>query len=99
MLIVAYALIVVALVGWTAFRLQYRPLWLGGHSRVGRHLVRTADSMIALLALTLVQNVLPLPMWLHLLLTILVAAGLCVVAWERVLILRRGQRQRREQIQ
>lgn len=95
-LALAYLLLVVAFAGWATFRWMYRPWRMGGHSRTGRHLIRTADSMLALLGVSLVQAVFPLPMPVMAAVTLVVLVYLAWVAWERVAILRREQRARRD---
>jgi threonine/homoserine/homoserine lactone efflux protein len=86
--VVAYLLIVAAFVGWATFRVMYRPWRPGGHSTVGRHLIRTADSLLALFGISLISAVVPLPMPLMQVLTVTILAWLCWVAWERVHLLR-----------
>lgn len=91
---VAYMLILATFVGWAAFRWMYRPWRMRGHSRTGRHLIRTADSMLLLLGVSLVQVIVPIPLTVMAVLTVLVLAFLAWVAWERVVILRRERRER-----
>lgn len=82
-------------IGWVVFRLSYRPLRSRGHSRTGRHLIRTADSMLALLGVSLLGAVVSIPDGVMLVVTVIVLAVLCVVAWERVALLRWERRHRR----
>lgn len=89
----AYLLICATLVGWVTFRLFYTPLRPSKHSRIGRHLIRTADSMIALTGVSIIMQVIPLPLTLSLVVSVFVLVWLVWVAWERVLILRREKRQ------
>jgi len=95
---VGYVMIAIALAGWVTFRWLYKPWRSRGHSRTGQHLIRTADSMIALLGVSLVAAVLPIPLPVMGVITLLVLAGICWVAWERVYLLRweRSRRRARE---
>lgn len=94
-LALAYLLMAVAFTGWVTFRWLYRPWRLRGHSRTGRHLIRTADSMLALLGMSLVQAIVPIPLPVMAAVTLAVLLYLAWVAWERVAILRREQHARR----
>ncbi|MGC0251496.1 hypothetical protein [Pseudactinotalea sp. Z1748] len=93
-LIAGNILIAVALAGWLTFRFLYKPWRLSGHNKGGRHLIRTADSMIALLGVSLLARVVPIPLVVMQAVTLAVLAWLCWVAWERVALLRRERRRR-----
>lgn len=87
-MVAAYALMVASFAGWAAFRVMYRPWRPAGHSIVGRHLIRTADSLLALFGVSLLSALVPLPGPVMQVLTLLILAWLAVVAWERVHLLR-----------
>lgn len=57
--VAAYGLILGIFAGWSTFRVMYRPWRSRDHSLVGRHLIRTADSMIALTGVSLIGAVHP----------------------------------------
>jgi len=88
---VAYLLIVAAFAGWVTFRVLYKPWRPRGHSAVGRHLIRTADSLLALFGVSLLTSVVPLPLPLMHVVTLAVLGWLTWVAWERVHLLRQEQ--------
>ena len=86
--IIVHILILAAFTGWATFRVMYKPWRMKGHSRVGQHLIRTADSLLALMGVSLLGAILPIPDPVMGALTILVLAWLAIVAWERVALLR-----------